>query len=249
MHNGFHVISHRVGWGLLARDIDDRRTLARTVLDIGQRYELLVFAAPDTHMHCVVHCDRRRAGRFARAVEAALTVVMDYPDGFAPAAIRPVENPGHRTHLRDYVLGQFDHHGVQADPLREASNLLDLLGARLTGAHTRAPVRRHIPRTTRGHLLRHAGLESLPDTIASEFIPQAIAVASADVTALKTRRARDAGIHLLRRRGLSTPNIATLIGTSPRTARRVLESAPDGDALVAVERAAALLLATAQTGA
>ncbi|HJN77009.1 MAG TPA: hypothetical protein QGF58_23995 [Myxococcota bacterium] len=242
MH-GFHIISNRRGWGLLARDTTERRELARTVLDIGEGYGLLFFCAPDTHLHSVVSCERRRAGRCARATEAALTVRLGYEDGFAQATIRPIANPGHRNNLRDYVLGQHDHHGVEADRLREASNVLDLLGARLLGAHTRGPVRRLVPRTTRAALLAHLDLEALPEGFPPSRLPGAVRLASAGAYArTDLRRRLDASaVRVAAGEGLGPKAIAALLDLSRTTVYRATRGSQDEEAEGALRRAAALL--------
>ena len=63
----------------------------------------------------------------------------------------------------DYIFRQQPRHGLSWDPLREASNLPDLLGLRIIGQHTATDVRSLLPRVNRAHLLALYGLTELSE--------------------------------------------------------------------------------------
>lgn len=109
----------------------ERCRYARLITRIGESYGLIAHGLPDDHGHCVVTCDRRRAGVFAQAVESAMRRSLGLPVPFGRAYFKPVTDQAHLRSLIPYVHGQAEHHGVEVDPYFEASSLPDLVGARV----------------------------------------------------------------------------------------------------------------------
>lgn len=149
---GFHITLRLRDDRPLAVDDDERRTLARAVLEIGEAYGLFAFAAVDTHLHLAVACERDRAGRFCQALTLALAARLQLGASFEPARIRPFRDQWHRQNTLFYILRQSEHHGVSGDPFFEATNLPDPLELRVLGGYTRHRVAALLPRVTNTHL-------------------------------------------------------------------------------------------------
>ncbi|MCP4809973.1 MAG: hypothetical protein GY913_07640 [Proteobacteria bacterium] len=115
----FHIISRLRPSKPLWTNRSQARQIARVILKFGRKYRLVLFAVPGDHIHTVVRCSRLKAGRWARALEAAITRVLCFNPGFRPAHIVPVETFGHQNHIAPYVLGQYEKHQVVGDPLLE----------------------------------------------------------------------------------------------------------------------------------
>ena len=165
---------------VIAPSLGQLRRTARVFLHLGRRRRLLAFGVADTHMHALVACTRREAGRFVHDLEVSLRHHLGLPVPFAPARIRPVETWRHLHNALPYVFGQDDRHGLGRDPFREGTNLGDLLGARTAGAWTVETFTELLPRVRRGDLLRYLpfgpslatpappeALELLPDAAAA----------------------------------------------------------------------------------
>src|SRR5262245_5666905 len=130
-----------IGYLLMLRLQDDRviapspaerRLLARTVLRMTRRCFLLVFALVDTHVHLeVARCTREAAGELARRIELSLGRLLELPVGFERARVKTIVDQAHLAAAFRYTLRQDRHHGVDVDPLRDATSLPDLLGMRV----------------------------------------------------------------------------------------------------------------------
>lgn len=166
----WHVMSRLVSGEVIVQPTRVRDAAA-ALLDVGRGYGLVVVNAADTHIHSLVACDRVRAGRFARAMEAALTVRLGLV-GFAPAHFRPVDEQRHLRRVVPYILGQARRHGL-AEHSVELSNLGDLVGARERGAYTRTNLRGCLPRLGRAELLAGAGLDALAPGSDPRFLREA----------------------------------------------------------------------------
>ena len=126
----------------------------------------------------------------------------------------------HLDHLFDYLFRQEEHHGIDLDPLFVASNLLDLLGLRVTGEYTRDHVGTFLPRVTRPRLLAFLGLPDLDRTpIVVADLAEAAAAAFALVElvgkAAVTVRARRAAVAAATSL-VGTAEIAEQLDISPR---------------------------------
>ena len=133
------------------------------------------------------------------------------------------------------MLQQRAHHGLDGDPLREASNLPDLLGLRAIGAYTRANVRRLLPRVHRSELLEILGVPELTPsdgpfdliveaTLAAAALP-ALAGSSPEVLAARRALVEVVGHQM------APAALARRIGVSRRTLFRIRARRGD-DALV-----------------
>lgn len=69
------------------RDDDQRREIARVVLEQGRRDGLRVFSLPDTHLHLLAQCEARAAGLLNRRLESSLKQRLDLDVSFE--AYRP----------------------------------------------------------------------------------------------------------------------------------------------------------------
>lgn len=149
---GHHLMLRLEDDRVIAPGDSDRRILARAVLERDRRFGLLAFGAADTHLHALATCDRRDAGHLARRIALALQRKLSPGVPFAPTRVKPVTDQHHLANTFLYVLRQRSHHELASDPWREASNLPDLLGLRVTGLWTANGVRQHLPRVTRQQL-------------------------------------------------------------------------------------------------
>ncbi len=149
----YHLMLRLQNGQPIATTPEQRRILVRTVLGCTRDSQLLAFSQADTHLHGADACDRPRAGRLAHDIEISLRYRLRLEVPFAPVHITPIEDIRHLYNTFRYILRQPERHGIALDPLREASNLPDLLGLRLLGAGTAANVRRLLPRVTREELL------------------------------------------------------------------------------------------------
>lgn len=239
----FHVTSRLQQSQPLWTDPASARKLARRVLKFGADYRLTLFSAPSDHIHTVVHCSRRRAGLWARALEGALTRALDFNPGFRPAHIQPVVTHAHRRRMVDYVFDQHRKHGVLGDPLLECSNLLDALSIRLIDNRSAFELKDAYPWLTAEDLLPYVGGPVAPNSNL-ERLPEAIRVVCGGLPIeskkAPARRAREAGIRLARRAGLGFQATASLIGVSRSAVTRAL-SQTDSQADLSVARATALL--------
>lgn len=67
-HSRLHLQDNRV----ILHDVDQRREVARVVLEQGRQYGLLAFSLPDTHLHLVPQCGARAVSRLNQRIEASL---------------------------------------------------------------------------------------------------------------------------------------------------------------------------------
>jgi hypothetical protein len=143
---GYHVMIRLDDDRVLTRNTDSRRIAARVFLRHGRRAGLVAFAIADTHAHAVVVCPRAAAGRFAHAVEIALSRQLKLEVCFEPARIKAIRTQRHLYSCFYYVLRQDDHHGLGVDRAREGTSLPDLLGLRVGAGFVRDNVRSLLPR-------------------------------------------------------------------------------------------------------
>ena len=173
----WHITSHLSSDRVIAGDLASRREAADTLLGLAGRYELLAFSMPDTHLHLLVGCDRVTAGKAANKAEGALVKRLKLSVGFDPAHFTPVDDIHHLRNALHYILGQASHHDTGGDPLRECSNLQDLLGLRVTGAASRPRVAARLPRLRGRDLVRHLPTEQLRQGRDPNLLAEAAAAA------------------------------------------------------------------------
>ncbi|MCB9778612.1 MAG: hypothetical protein H6742_08635 [Alphaproteobacteria bacterium] len=158
-----------LAWQIIVRYRDDRvltpllsctRRLAASVGRSARPFPLLAFGVADSHAHLAVVTDREAAGELARRVLIGLHQVLGRRAPLERARLVAVHDQRHLRHLFWYVLGQAEHHGIAADPLREGTSLPDLLGLRLNAGWTAAHVRAHLPRVTRTQLEERLGISA-----------------------------------------------------------------------------------------
>jgi len=158
---GYHIRLRLVDDGPIAQSAEERRTVARVVLEQGRGKDLLGFGLGDNHLHAETASSEPTAKELGRRIALSLGHHLPLKVGFTGAYLKPIEEGRHLYNCFRYVLGQDLHHGLELDLLREGTNLPDLLGARVLGQYTAANVRRLLPRITREDLLQLLGLESL----------------------------------------------------------------------------------------
>ena len=141
-----HLTIRLHGDRVLAPSVPARRAGARCVLEAGRRAGLLVFRIADTHLHAVLTGSRAAVGGFVRALVTKWHHALAPGARFEPARLTPVRDQRHLASAVRYVLRQDERHGLDVDPLHDASNLPDLLGARVIGAPTARLIREHLPR-------------------------------------------------------------------------------------------------------
>ena len=220
-----HIRSRLWDSSLLIRDAAMARQVARIVLIIGAAYGLVLFAIAGDHAHFVLLTDRKTAGRFARAVEAALTMICQHQPGFRPAAFFDVATEGHLENLVAYVLGQHRKHGLEGDPLLEATNLLDLLSIRLVDPACAARLAAAVPRIDRTDLVAHLGAELVMGTDPARILDACSVVSGGQPldgmtdSAIRTRRA---ALRTARGLGLPVGVIASTFGVHRTTVRASL---------------------------
>ncbi len=235
----WHVTARLRRDRVIAARSGDARRIARIVLRQarpggGGDPGLVAFSVPDTHMHVLLACDRRRAGVFVNHLLGGMVRGLELEGGFGEAWFGPVKDQRHLRSAVHYILRQHQHHETEHDPFREASNLPDLLGLRTLGAYTAGPIRRLLPRLRRSDLATYLG-----GPLQAGSHPQFLADATAGVVAAESvqargqvaRDARVAAAHWAHGRGLSQDWTAQRLCIHPRTVRRHLERDPDADLL------------------
>jgi hypothetical protein len=152
-----HIILRLADDRVMARNVAERRRLARCVLRVGRGYRLLAFRAADNHIHIEAACGELDARRFAWRAQLSMSRALRLPVSFARPRIKPIVDQAHLRSCFHYVLRQEDRHGLRSDRLFDASNLPDLLGMRLTGNYTCNNVGTLLPRVTKADIAAHLG--------------------------------------------------------------------------------------------
>lgn len=230
---GYHLCLKLDDNRVIAPTPAERRVVASTILEHGERFDLLAFGLADTHPHLLAPRPREDAGELARRVEISLVKRLKLDVGFARPYFKPVVDGSHLNRAFIYILEQNAHHGLEWDPLHEASNLPDLLGLRDLGRYTAANVRRHLPRMTRSRLLDCLRLNELePQSEPLEHLPLAAmaALGLPDLVGQRTRvvSARQAIIQLAGTR-LKSRELAQWLDLSMREVQRLRTHLPNAD--------------------
>lgn len=221
---GHHITFRLENDRNLGDSIEGRRAIARIVLEVARPFLLLAFRWADTHGHAVTADDRATAGELVRRIEIALNLALATDAPFAAARVRPIVDAAHLRNAFTYVLRQDEKHGLEADPFRDASNLPDLIGARVLGTWTAAHVRRFLPRMGRADILGAAGLQDPdggPTALDLLYDAAAGAIGRADLTGREdiVVAARRAAVHVAA--GEDANAIAEALGLSARAVRRL----------------------------
>lgn len=221
---GFHVNFRLVDGRVIAPTAAARRRLARTVLRVGERFELVSFGTGDTHLHCSALCSRQAAGEATRCIKIGLGRHLELDVPFDPAHYEPIRDQRHLTHAADYNWQQEALHGTSADPLHDASNLSDLVGMRLVGAYTRVNLAKYLPRVTQQSLVQRLGLDLGGEIDCWEQLAEG-AAAAACLPSLRGRstavvEARAAAVEVARG-AVPAPQIAELLGIGERAVRKL----------------------------
>jgi hypothetical protein len=228
---GQHICLRLADNRVIAPTPHERRVVASVVLEQGRAFDLLAFGLADTHPHLLTPRSREEAGELARRVEISLVRRLHLEVGFAEPYFKPILDGSHLNRAFTYVLEQNPHHGLEWDPLHEASNLPDLLGMREIGAYTAVNVRRHLPRVTRARLLGCLGLSALDpaDGPPAQWVWAAVAAAGLVSLEGKAPRAIAAkqAIVALAGKQLSTAELGAMLGVSTRAIQRLRSSAAD----------------------
>ncbi|MBN1945294.1 MAG: hypothetical protein JW797_06425 [Bradymonadales bacterium] len=230
---------------VIAPTTEERRLVARLVLAQGQMENLLCFGLADCHLHLEAVCEIQAGLQLARRIELSLFRRLGLNVRFAPAYVEPIRDIRHLANTFDYILGQSRHHGLNWDPLHEATNLPDLIGMRLIGRYTIANVRRYLPRVSRKQLLGHLGI---PDLQPSEGPLERIVEAVLAATALsglqgKSRElaeARRALVAVVGRR-MTAARLAPLVGVSPQMITRLRHGPVNQELVQAIQLQLGLL--------
>lgn len=234
-HLGFHIRFRLEDDSVIAGTIEERRMLARAVLELGRPYNLYAFGYPDTHVHLAARIDRAGAGHLARMIESSLKQRLALKAGFVQYKPKPIEDNHHLYRTVRYVLQQVERHGVNTDPRREGSSLPDLLGMRLVGRYTVANLRRWLPRLARPDFLECMGLTDLApaDDQLELLLPAALAAGCRSDLTGRSRAVLDLRRAILEIVGdrLGTAAAAELLGINARAIQR-LRARPVDDELV-----------------
>lgn len=231
---GYHITLRLADGRHLARDEGERRIFARVMHEQGEGRGLFAFRGADTHAHALTVGSREQAGMFARYVADSLRWQLRLGVSFERARIRPLENRWHVERAVPYVFDQERHHGVDIDPLHEASSLPDLVGLRVIGSATTALFRATMPRMSRAELLRYFG--ALPQSPIDTRCLLSATLAASGLSRLGQDElsgvARCAAIHAV---AGPTIELARLLGVDPSTVRRWRHVDPEPRLVAAIK--------------
>lgn len=241
---GQHIFIRLRDDRVIAPSTNHRRILARAVLKVGRDFGLLAFSAADTHLH-LENVGRRDEGvELARRTKLSLWYQLSPGVRFTEPAMEEIKDQHHLSNAFTYILKQERRHGLDMDPLRDASNLPDLLGMRLLGQYTSSRVRQHLPRIKRAHLLECLGVQDLtPVDGPSDPVARAAAAAvgRAELTgrATEVTEARRAVIEIVGS-GFGCTRTAALLGINRRTVYKLRQRPADAKLVAAVRLQLAL---------
>jgi len=208
---------------------------------------LVAFGIVDDHLHVVVACARKRAGKVRRAILLGLRPLAGL--GFEPSFIKQVESRSHLLRLLSYCIEQPAKHGLAVHPAAwSGSCFSDLVGARaIDGLALRVP--EVLPRYRPADARRAAGCPAsgvapLDDGqilgIGLRALRDAAAFATCAHPRLEGRSARETGaraavVALGRRAGYRDQDLAAALGIS-REAVRLLGHRPVDERVLGATR-------------
>ena len=221
----YHVTLRLVGDRVLAPSQTARRAAARAVLVSGSAHRMLFFRLADTHLHVILAAPIKRAAAFVRSVTRRLHGALRPGVPFEPARYRRVDDQRHLMSAGQYVLGQDRRHGIAVDPLFDASNLPELVGARTRWGSSATLVGELMPRFDARELLPARATVScwddLHDAAAAAFcLPDITRRTNVAV------QAKRAAVHVARA-AVGADVVAAALGLDERSIRRLhAEPAP-----------------------
>ena len=162
---------------VIAPTVTARRRIARSFLEIGDRYGLLAFRVAGDHAHAEVVCKREEAGRAAQAIGSSITQALGLPDGFNITHLAAIVDQSHLEEVFHYVLRQGQKHGLTDDLVHDGSALPDLLDYRVLGIGIEERVCAYLPRVSREAIRRHLGIEPAELVFAPRHLADAAAAA------------------------------------------------------------------------
>ena len=240
---------------LLPREASRREGVRRLAQLAGE--EMLLFSIVHDHVHVVLAGDRARVGAVAAGMHKTLRPLVRV--ALAAARIRAVAGRSHLWWLVRYVLGQPQHHGIDAHPaLWTGSCLPDLIGARrVSGLQLR--IREHLPE------LQWVALARCVDLSSDRLMPASPEQMRAAGVAMLTRcatsalaadpslagnspllvRTRKVVACLASESGFHPRDVAWALGVTLRGERRLRAAAVDEADLIAVRVRLALELVAA----
>ncbi|MCP4873825.1 MAG: hypothetical protein GY898_34485 [Proteobacteria bacterium] len=244
---GSHLMMRLKDGRVIANNAAARCHVAESMLTVGRPFEVVVFRLVDDHLHAVTMNDGPAGRELGRRVEISLQHRLKPGVGFSEVYVKPVVDQRHLRNLFWYCLGQEKHHGVELDPLFEASNLPDLLGWRTLGGWTIGNVRRYLPRVGRERLLEQ--LPVMPAVapfdvgVLRASVGAAACVIAAHARHERARAARCAAVYIV---DGSAVTLATAIGIGSRSVERLKSLEPEIEMVRAVEGQLALRTAWRQ---
>ena len=242
---GQHIFLRFRNDRIIAPSVREQRIVARVVLKAGRDFGLLAFSAADTHLHMENVGSRPEGIEFARRVEIALWRSLTPKARFRHPGMEEIRDQKHLYNTFTYVLKQDRRHGLCLDPLRDASNLPDLLGLRILGRYTSTNVRRYLPRMRRSRLLECLGVSELNpvDGPLDQLVPAAAAAVGRtelNGRAAEVIGARRAVVEIIGAQ-LGCTGTARLLGIHRRSVYRLRTRPADPELVSAVRLQLALL--------
>ncbi len=221
----------------------ERRAAVALVVRRAGPY-LITFGIVDDHLHVVVVCDRRTAGKLLRALQLGLRSISR--TGFEPPYIKPVSSRAHLIRLVEYTIEQPAKHGLDEHPaLWSGSAFADIVGARAV-CHTRIP---HVlPRYRLADAWTAAGLP--PGGVAPSRVAQLRGIGSDALTAAaafavnappalsrrtaEVTRARALVVSLGKEAGFHTRDLTDALDVTRESVRKLSQRPDDGPGRAAV---------------
>jgi hypothetical protein len=243
-HLAQHIRTRLVDGRVIATTAAERRLAMHTIFRLATDSHLLAVALVDAHLHLLARCSLAAASRLVHRIEVGLKRQLALEVGFVKYPHVPVRDARHLRYAFRYVLTQHEHHGLDIDPLREGTNLHDLLGLRLAGAYTHSSVRRWLPRTSPAQLLEWLRVRTLEPTDGPlEWLETATLSAACLIglrgNGLEVRQARRAALEVAGAR-IRPHELAERLGTSERTLYRLKQQPADARLVRAIRLQLAL---------
>jgi hypothetical protein len=218
---GYHITLRLEEDRPIATSPAERRLLARTVLTVARPFRLLAFRWADTHGHFLCIGDRATCAELARRIEIAFQVHFEPGVRFARPRFKPVFNLWHLQEAAFYIWRQDKRHAFGNDPHHDASNVPDLLGARVCGIWTANIVREYLARIGRDELLDAAGW-----TVLGEGSPEFLVDACLGAACLPELNGRTAEVVAARRAAVvalpeRTSILAGALGVTKQAIRKL----------------------------
>lgn len=212
-------------------------------------FALTCFSAAESHLHAHNGGTVEETAELGRRLAISLTRRLPAVRSFYPAYVEPIRDEWHLYATCRYILRQDKRHDLRLDPLREASNLPDLLGLRVLGRYTAATVQQWLPGLQGHELLKMLRIDTLEPVVPDLHRTIDAGLVATGLCSLTARtdehhELKRALVHLLQAR-FSTTQIASALHLNPRTVRRLKHAPPDRELLRAIRRQDSVLVAKA----